>query len=166
MDLSFNSNHDFNDLCSEFDTVTESISLKLVRCVEETVDSLAREQRMLDNLCSDIKDIIPGRGKPGEKAIDPEDNAFDIMEKCEIKLQSYLKLLHSKMGAAAADPRLNGHHEDAVIMEYDRTIDRLDNLLCLWGDLIASIKEHDADVDSEVSQPFDNADDLIKSLRS
>ena len=163
MDLSFN--NDLDALCIEFSEITESVSLKLIQCVQETVDALAQEQRALEKLCDNIDKIMPERGRLGDDLLDPEYKITDLMEKCEIALESYLKMLHAKQDAAIADPDLNGHHEEAVVMEYRRSITRLDNLLSKWNHLIAAIKEHDADVDTEISPIYDNPEDLIAHLK-
>jgi len=141
-------------------------SLKILKAVDETVDSLVADQRELNGLMAVALNLIETVNHcERQTMIDPEGDGADSGEKAEAALREAVVQLENKRAAAVADPELNGDHENAVVDEYTRTIEAAKNLHDALATLRWAVMEHDADLDSSEEATTD-AEDLIARLRA
>ncbi len=152
-------------LCETIDMSTRAASLRLLDAIEQTVDSLASEQAILESHINMTRSLMIGTGCVTEDPIDPDDKITDKIEQTERLLLERLAILKARRASALSDPELIGDHEDAVVMEFERTYNMLAELIEAFSILRNQIKEHDASLD-ERSTSFDNVTDLVAYLRN
>jgi len=140
--------------------------LEIVKAVDDTVEALCAEQNLLRDFITMASDVIERIANcENHKQIDP-DNAIDVV--LEASQDSLTALYHnykSRLHAAHADHQLKGDHEDAVIDEYEKSLELISCLHDVTEELRWAVKEYDADK-SESAGSFDKVEDLIKHLRA
>lgn len=139
-------------------------TLDLLRAVEMTVDNLVCEQKVLRAFLGMACDSLEYLKSCDHRAsLDADDVAAESLEEVEKGLRDLYADFRDRMRAARKDDRLNGHHEDAVVGEYQRTLELLETLHDATTELRWALMEHDADLD-EVTGEFDDANELIAYL--
>lgn len=149
-------------------TVSGIANLYILRAVEETVDSLCLMQKnfeMLIGIASGaIAEIAKVRQIGASSPRDPEGKIVAALEENESILKALYADLAQKRQSAVDDPELNGHHEDAVLQEFDRAIKSSETLYNVTRDLRWEIMEHDSDLEKPSGKVFRTSKELISSL--
>jgi len=146
------------------DMAGSEVSLKTLRDVEMTVDSLAGFQRILDHFTDAaqyIAEIFIEGSVPRE--IDPKGKAEERFLKAKQTLFGAIKTLEAGRRSAFRDPKLNGDHEDSVVLEYEAAIEKCRELITAFEHVRIVVREHDADAADSLGS-FNNAKDLIAAL--
>jgi hypothetical protein len=154
-------------LCQTTGQTAETVSLGLLRAIDDTVESLRRARnaveglsKMTTSLTQSIKSCDDG------KVLDAESEVCGLLEIAEGALNSTLSMLSYKRLAAVRAPELNDHHEHAVVDAYDQTIETTSHLHDAIVDLRWAVMEHDADSEEPTGNPTDNVSDLMKRLQA
>jgi len=150
---------------SGFCDTAETMSLHLLKAIDETVDALAAEQRSIAGLISVSHMIRESlRACAHKEQIDPEGEVLEKLENAETSMQKYVVVLEKNKSAAYADPELHDPHEGDVVREYDLTVGLLKEFHDAFVDMRWALLEHDANLTRDTAS-FDNAEDAIVHLR-
>jgi len=141
-------------------------SIELLNNIERTVDSLSMAQRTFESLGREIYTLAGNvQAISSGSTFDPNGEVVDCFEKAETETAQYVEVLEARKDSTKEDPQLRGDHEDNIVMEFERTIDRVLNCHNALIELRWALLEHDADLDEPSAEgPFDDADVLIQSL--
>ena len=160
-----------SDFKSAFSAFGDSVSaagtanLELLRAVDSTVRSLTTLVDLgnaLDRGTGDHADRIRA-GLP-TTAIDLGGEIAAKYEAAENKIADLVALLKSGRQSALDDRALDGVNRESVVEAFQLAVDVYSRLFASLEELRWAILEHDADL-SETSGPFQNAEDLIVSLK-
>lgn len=156
-----------NNMLHDLPSLVEGqVSLALLRLVERTVDTLSSEQKILDGLIEIGHQMIATLNDPenglGEQ--DPDGNIDANFMRAQSKLHEIRNNYRQRKQHAINDPGLFGDHEECILLEYDRTIERIEHLYSVLEDVRVALREHDADL-SDRGPVFDSVADLISHLR-
>jgi len=155
---------DIKGLCS----TAESISLDLLRAVENTVTGLSRIQDSLSWMLKNAYTYAEAVSNCSlESAIDVEDTIIQQLKDAEAGIISAISTLNNKLDSAFSDPQLFGSHQDSVVSEFESTIGLFKELHAALGALRWAILEHNADFDPPSKEAsVVSADDAIRYLHS
>lgn len=141
-----------------------SVSLDLLKAIDDTVDALAYERDKINAFIITGQNLIDNvDGCSNDNPIDPGDVLSDALEKAEGALRERFAHHERCIESAKADGRLNGHHENTIIDEYSDTLNLISELYDVTCELRTKIMEYDADL-SPVTGTFTDADSLITHL--
>ncbi len=147
--------------------VMHAPNLALLRSVDQTVDSLAREQEIVAGFeqiargaLQALKDCRPKR------AIDLDGTLCEQLLSGETAMKARIDECQKKRQAAFDDPMLRGAHESAVVSEYDRSIALWRGLHNATVELRWAVMESDADMEAPVSEEAESLEGLISSLKA
>ncbi|MFQ5644702.1 MAG: hypothetical protein ACE5FQ_13545 [Thiogranum sp.] len=153
-------------LCQSAGQAAETVSLGLLRAIDDTVESLARARNMTKGLVKVTRALTQSIHTCDENTLDADEATCGQLEVAEAALSSTLHMLTYKRLYAVRDPKLNDHHEDAVVDAYDQTIEIISHLHDAIIDLRWAVMEHDADLESPTGEPVDNVSDLMTRLQA
>jgi hypothetical protein len=147
-------------------TVSEgsTANLALLKAVDRTVDWLSSCQKEAEAYVDKARrfaNVVKACDRASE--IDANDEISGCIVAAEKSISDFVEYLKPKRRAAIVDPQLNGGHEEAVVGEYDRTVEVYCDLHDAMIELRWAIMEHDADL-SKVSEDYADVEQLIADL--
>ncbi|MES9882448.1 MAG: hypothetical protein ABW185_16385 [Sedimenticola sp.] len=152
-------------LSGQVEGVAESVTLDLLRAIDETVDSLERVRRNIasnyNQACWFIDQLNNLRV---EAEIDPDESAETALTSAQKALGHLASDLKERCKSAHGDYQLKGPHEEAVVTAYNEAIEVACDLYKALEDIRVFIREHDADMSEYDERVFDNASDLLRAL--
>ncbi len=148
-------------------TVETTVDPRVKQLVEETVASLSLHEKIVMGFYEGALDLTD-RIKECERdeALDPDGNFTPEMEKCEKVVAHWIDVLRHKRQVAINAPELSGNHEQAVVEQYQNTIDAVALLHGGLVDLRWAVLKYDADLSPVVGEPVSSADEIIKRLNA
>ncbi|MBK1690781.1 hypothetical protein [Ectothiorhodospira mobilis] len=145
--------------------VGHRVNMRTLRLVEQTVENLTAEQRALESdikASQEIAELINEAYEDEE--IDPNDEIDQAYQKSQRAIASVIALYRKKRAAAVRDPQLNGTHEESVVSEYDRVLDRYRDLHEALEQVRMILREHDADASDDIGE-FEDISGLMAALK-
>ena len=100
-----------------------------------------------------------------ERVVDPDEVAIQLLENTEKVLRKFYEDLNLRLASARNDGELQGHHEEAVVSEYVKTIELVDYLYDAITELRVVVTEHDANKEETTGETFDSAADVMASIK-
>lgn len=147
-------------------SATSASNLRLLADIERTVDWLSGFRKQIEGEASHAEKFREAIACTPTTTIDADDSIRDKIAGSEDTLKKLVAILDEKKQAARRDPALRGDNQDAVVAEYDQTIEAVRSLHNAMTELRWAIMEHDADLEKAVSKPFSAAEDAIKDLKA
>lgn len=139
-------------------------SLIVLRTIEETVDALDHIAHKFDaDTKFAHKTVARISAEPREEMVDPEGTLGDSLLAAQESIKPLYDLLIEKRIAAINAAELT--EEDGVVDAYTRAIASAADLHNILDQLRETIGEHDADLDTDHAETFDNCDSLLEALR-
>lgn len=149
-------------------TVSGVANLYLLRAVQETVDSLRLLQSNFEMFTGiavkQIAIVSKARTAGARGPIDHEGKVTAALEENENILKNLYQQMQRQRQAAFDDPELTGEHEETIVLEYDRSMERAETLHQVTRDLRWEIMEHDSDLEKPSGKIYQSSKDLISSI--
>lgn len=147
---------------------TETVSLELLRAIDETVDALAGvakvasgQAELISSVTAEVTDATPSPGA----YIDPDDRIIDTMMRTAGELKNSLTVLVRRRAAVDGDGRLRDHHCEALHEAFEAAIAAIAELADSLDTARAAIITHDLKAEPrDGAEVFGTVTDLISNL--
>ena len=145
---------------------TESIntSLELLRAIEQTVDMLASDERLLEEVTHALQKVTE-EIEALEVKLPEMDKHIDQFERSAEFLANHVKILFTKRGATIESPHLTGENQELIVMAYDRAIEGIKRTLEASECMKWALMENQADHDETIGTA-DTVEELVEQLNS
>jgi hypothetical protein len=140
-----------------------SRNLQLLSAIENTVDSLAADCKIIHTLCDDMSILSQLISQSAsETMIDPEGRAGEILVHCAATLRRIPVYAAKRRQSAAEDKQLTA--EDGVVDAYDAYVSAIERFRDVVIDLREIIATHDALLEKPGERIYKSADELFEAL--
>jgi hypothetical protein len=149
------------------DGVMHAPNLALLRMVDQTVDTLVSEQKIVAGFEQTGRGLIQAlKDCQSKLVIDPDGILSEQLLSAETAMKARIEDCQRRRQAAFADPMLRGDHESAVVSEYDRTMALWRSLYDATAELRWAVMESDADLETPIPAEAESLESLISSLKA
>lgn len=166
MNAVFAPNPDFSGQLGDLIFLAEgATSLTLLNKIDETVDSLASEQRLYEGIVATARRLASAIAHDSTSLLDPDDRAITALREIYRSMEAELPKILQQRQSVDDDPQLSESHCDMLNASFDMTIKAMAKLIEALKDLAAAVIAHDLALESRDESVYESVSDLIASCR-